>query len=156
MPRGEETVLLAEDEPSVRELTSLMLRRQDYNVLEASNGIEALGLAEERPSEKIHLLLTDVIMPHMGGKELAEQLQAIHPETRVLYTSGYTDETILNQGLDGAAIQFIQKPFSPPELTRKVREVLDRRRRLIGPLGLPLDLDIPLPEGYQGRQNSLI
>ncbi|MFQ6029977.1 MAG: response regulator, partial [Dehalococcoidia bacterium] len=156
LPRGEETVLLAEDEPAVRELASMMLRRQGYKVLEAANGVEALELAEDRASDRIDLLLTDVVMPHMGGRELAEQMQAIHPETRVLYTSGYTDEAIVHQGIEGQGVQFIQKPFSSPDLARKVREVLDLRRRLIGPLGLPIDIDLPLPESYRGQERTLI
>jgi CheY-like chemotaxis protein len=125
LPKGTETVLLAEDEPAVRDVATQMLRQQGYHVLPAANGAEALGFAWMYASEKIDLLLTDVIMPRMNGKELADQLGAIHPEARVLYTSGYTDDTIGRHGVLSPDIQFLPKPFSPPELAHKVREVLD-------------------------------
>ena len=127
LPKGTETVLLAEDEAAVRDVAAQMLREQGYNVLPAANGAEALGVAWMYASEKIDLLLTDVIMPQMNGKELADQLSAIHPEARVLYTSGYTDDTIGRHGVLSPDTQFLQKPFSPPDLAYKVREVLDNR-----------------------------
>ena len=156
LPQGHETVLLVEDEPSVRSLASLTLRQQGYRVLEAAHGVEALEVAEELAPEKIDLLLTDVVMPYMGGKELAEQLLNLQPETRVLYTSGYTDEAVLSRGVDGRSTQFLQKPFSPPELVKKVRDVLDLRSRLVGPLGLPLDFDVPIPASLRHAERTLI
>jgi PAS domain S-box-containing protein len=126
MPRGNETVLLVEDEPLVRGLALRILRGQGYQVLEASNGNEALYVAQEQPEEIIHLLLTDVIMPHLGGKELAERLKNLRPNIKVLFTSGYTDHAISQYGLLNPNIAFLEKPFSPSGLVRKVREVLDR------------------------------
>jgi len=127
LPRGTETVLLAEDEPGVLEVASKILSEQGYRVLRASNGVEALGVAWMHAPEKIDLLLTDVIMPQMNGKDLADQLEAIHPETRVLYTSGYTDEVIGHHGVLEEGTRFLQKPFSQPTLAHKVREVLDEQ-----------------------------
>ena len=127
LPKGTETVLLAEDEPGVLEVASKLLSEQGYRVLRASNGVEALGVAWIHAPEKIDLLLTDVVMPQMNGKDLADQLEAIHPGTRVLYTSGYTDEVIGHHGVLEEGTRFLQKPFSQPTLARKVREVLDER-----------------------------
>jgi CheY-like chemotaxis protein len=126
MPKGDETVLLVEDEPLVRGLAIRVLREQGYNVLEAANGIEALNVAQEHASEKIHLLLTDVIMPKMGGKELADRLKTFRPRIKVLFTSGYTDQAIVQRGLLNPDFSFLEKPFSPSGLVRQVREVLDR------------------------------
>ena len=122
---GNETVLLVEDEPLVRGLACRVLREHGYNVLEASNGVEALEIARKHSGKDIPLLLTDVIMPQMGGKELAVQLKAIHPETRVLYTSGYTDDHIVNHGALELDVHFLAKPFSPASLLNRVREVLN-------------------------------
>ena len=126
LPQGDEVVLLAEDEPSVRRMISSVLREQGYTVLEAGNGHEALLTAAEHTGEKIHLLLTDVVMPLMGGTMLARRLRDSHPETRVLYTSGYADETIVQSGVLDVDTTFVQKPFSPGVLARAVREVLDK------------------------------
>ncbi|HMK52893.1 MAG TPA: PAS domain S-box protein, partial [Thermodesulfobacteriota bacterium] len=126
LPRGSETVLLVEDELSVRELAHRLLHQQGYNVLEADNGKEALGIAQETHGETIHLLLTDVVMPQMGGKELADQLKIMRPDLKVLYTSGYTDDAIVHHGTLDPGTHFLQKPFSPKTLLHKVREVLDR------------------------------
>ena len=120
LPIGTETVLLVEDEPVVRDVASQALRERGYTVLEATNGSEALGLAVAHEGEQIHLLLTDVVMPLTGGRELAQQVRASRPETRVLFTSGYADPFVLETGT-----AFIQKPFTPKSLARKVREVLD-------------------------------
>ena len=98
LPVGSETVLLVEDEPLVRAVISQVLREQGYTVLEAANGHEAMSVAQHHSDEEIHLLLTDVVMPLMGGRELTKQLGRLHPEARVLYTSGYTDDVILNRG----------------------------------------------------------
>jgi PAS domain S-box-containing protein len=126
IPQGSETVLVVEDEPSVRSLATHILRHQGYRILEASNGEEALRVVQEHAGENIHLLLTDVVMPHMGGKELADQLKILRPDIKVLYTSGYTDNAIVNHGILEPGTNFLQKPFSPTTLARKVREVLDR------------------------------
>ena len=126
MPKGNETVLLVEDEPLVRGLAIRVLRGHGYNVLEAANGIEALNVFQEHAGEKIHLLLTDVVMPQMGGKELADRLKTHRPGIKVLFTSGYTDQAIVQRGLLNLDFAFLEKPFSPSGLVRKVREVLDR------------------------------
>jgi CheY-like chemotaxis protein/two-component sensor histidine kinase len=126
LPRGSETVLLVEDEPSVRDLALRLLNQQGYKVLEAANGEEALRVVQEHIGEKIHLLLTDVVMPQMGGKELANQLKLLRPDIKVLYTSGYTDDAIVHHGVLEPGIHFLQKPFSLKTLSHKVREVLDR------------------------------
>jgi PAS domain S-box-containing protein len=125
-PRGSETVLLVEDEQEVRLLAHRLLSQQGYRVLEATNGVEALHVAQEHGGEKIHLLLTDVVMPQMGGKELADQLKIFRPDVKVLYTSGYTDDAIVHHGVLEPGTHFLQKPFSPKTLSHKVREVLDR------------------------------
>ena len=126
MPKGNETVLLVEDEPLVRGLAIRVLRGHGYNILEAANGIEALNVFQEHAVEKIHLLLTDVVMPQMGGKELADRLKKLRPSIKVLFTSGYTDQAIVQRGLLNLDFAFLEKPFSPSGLVRKVREVLDR------------------------------
>jgi CheY-like chemotaxis protein len=126
LPRGNETVLLVEDDPSVRDLAHRLLIGQGYKVLEAANGEEALRVAQENIGEKIHLLLTDVVMPQMGGKELSEKLKQLRPDIGVLYTSGYTDNAIVHHGTLESGTNFLQKPFSPKTLSHKVREVLDQ------------------------------
>jgi PAS domain S-box-containing protein len=125
LPPGTETVLLVEDEPLVRELAARVLREQGYRVLEAINGDEAVQLAQDGAGETIHLLLTDVVMPQMRGKDLANWLKVAQPEMKVLFVSGYTDETIARDGVLEDGIALLQKPFSPAMLVRKVREVLD-------------------------------
>jgi PAS domain S-box-containing protein len=122
---GNETVLLVEDEPSVRGLAARVLRKQGYNVLEAVNGGEALQLAETY-SGRIDLLLTDVVMPQIGGKELYDQLKPLRADLKVLFTSGYTETAIVQQGNLPPGVAFLQKPFSPIFLTHKVRELLDQ------------------------------
>jgi len=129
MLRGSETVLVAEDEPAVRGIAVRVLREQGYTVLEAANGTEALRVALAH-GKRPDLLLTDVIMPEMKGKALAEQLCARWPGLKVLYISGYTDETIANQGVLDQDAAFLQKPFGPETLARKVREVLDEGKSL--------------------------
>jgi PAS domain S-box-containing protein len=125
-PRGgRETVLLVEDEAGVRHLARRALQGFGYRVLEAGNGEEALSLAR-RVTEPIDLLLTDVVMPEMGGRELALHLVRERPSTRVLYTSGYTDTPVLQDEIRNAVASFLPKPYTPEELARKVREVLDR------------------------------
>ena len=122
--RGTETILLVEDEDVVRGLARQILEQAGYSVLDACCGEEALSLCEKH-EEPIHLLLTDVVMPDTSGKELAQRLTSLRPETGVLYMSGYTDEAIVHHGVLDSNVEFIQKPFSPVALARKVREVLD-------------------------------
>jgi two-component system cell cycle sensor histidine kinase/response regulator CckA len=121
---GRETILLVEDEPAVRGLVHETLRLQGYTVLTARHGIEAL-LASAKCVGPIHLLLTDVVMPQMSGPEVAEKMLTVRPDIKVLYMSGYPDHPVFDQ--DGVIHQtgFLQKPFSPPVLVQKVREVLD-------------------------------
>ena len=125
MPRGSETVLVAEDEWAVRGIALRVLKELGYTVLEAVNGTEALRVALAQ-GQKLDLLLTDVIMPEMNGKALAERLTVLWPGLKVLFVSGYTGETIARQGILGEGRAFLPKPFSPEALARKVREVLDR------------------------------
>ncbi|MGQ9638656.1 MAG: response regulator, partial [Thermodesulfobacteriota bacterium] len=119
------TVLVVEDEEVVRKLAVRLLKRQGYRVLEAPDGGQAFLLCEKY-SAPIHLILTDVVMPGMSGRELYERLKVIHPDARVLYMSGYTDNAIIHHGVMEEGIDFIQKPFSLEALARKVREVLDK------------------------------
>jgi PAS domain S-box-containing protein len=121
---GTETVLVAEDEEAVRALACRVLREHGYTVLEAGHPEDALRLAGEHTGP-IHLLLTDVVMPGMSGRELAERLLPSHPETALLYISGYTDNAIVHHGVLESGVPFLQKPFTPVTLARKVREVLD-------------------------------
>jgi len=122
---GKETILLVEDEPSVRELTRMVLSKRGYAVLEALNPADAERLAGSHGSE-IHLLLTDVVMPGMSGHELAKRLTARHGNLRVLYMSGYTHNVIAEDGTLEEGLSFLQKPFTPQVLAQKVRETLDR------------------------------
>jgi PAS domain S-box-containing protein len=126
--KGSETVLVAEDEEGVRALVRTTLVSYGYKVLEAREPGEALTIVE-RYAEPIHLLLTDVVMPHMSGKELAKRLATAHPEAKVLYMSGYTDNAVFLHGVLEAGTFFLQKPFVPSTLLRKVREVLDTKRK---------------------------
>jgi CheY-like chemotaxis protein len=120
---GTETILLAEDEEQVRELIAKTLRLEGYTVLEARNGIEAIGLAHEHG--KIDLLLTDVVMPGLNGRELWERLSSERPGLRALFTSGYPADTVLRHGIAEGRVAYIEKPYLPSELTLKIREVLD-------------------------------
>jgi CheY-like chemotaxis protein len=124
-PLGSETILLVEDNTQVRELARRVLQRQGYTLLEAKDGEEALRLAGDY-SAPIHLLLTDVVMPGMSGTALAEQLAKTHPELKTLYMSGYTDEAIAHHGVLAPDVEFLSKPFSPLDLARKIRAVLDK------------------------------
>ncbi len=123
-PRGDETVLLVEDDDAVRTLTRHILQNCGYTVLEASNGRDAVRLAEGRQGP-IHLLVTDVVMPYMGGRQVAERLAAMKPGIKVLYCSGYTDDTVIRHGILEKGTAFVQKPYSPVLLAQKVRDVLD-------------------------------
>jgi PAS domain S-box-containing protein len=124
MPRGSETVLLVEDEDGVRALTRRILEGCGYPVLEGRDGAEALRVAGQYQGP-IHLLVTDVVLPRMGGREVAERLAGIHPKIRVLFLSGYTDDAVVRHGILEAEVAFLQKPFSPASFATKVREVLD-------------------------------
>lgn len=122
--RGSETILLVEDEEGVRRLLRHILARQGYTVLEACDGRAALDILA-RHDGIIHLMLTDMVMPHMSGREIAERCRAIRPDTRVIYMSGYTDDVLLRTGALGPGMSFLQKPLRPEVLSAKVREVLD-------------------------------
>jgi PAS domain S-box-containing protein len=124
LPRGSETVLVVEDEKEVRSLASNVLKRQGYRVLEASNGGIAFLLCEQHQSP-IDLMLTDVVMPEMNGRELAERVAGLHPEMKVLFMSGHTDDAIVQHGILEKHVNYIQKPFTVENLARKVREVLE-------------------------------
>ena len=122
--RGHETILLVEDEPMVRELAHEFLEEYGYRVLTAANGREGLKVCEDF-QEPIDLIITDVIMPQMSGRELAERARTLRPETRVLYMSGFTDDAVVRHGVIADDLCFIQKPFSPDSLAAKAREILD-------------------------------
>jgi two-component system cell cycle sensor histidine kinase/response regulator CckA len=124
LPRGNETVLLVEDETSVRSLAAHVLREQGYNVLEAANGNEALQRMREY-REKVQLLVTDVVMPQMGGEKLFEHLSAELRDLKALFISGYSDMIIRHHVLSRSDMPFLEKPFSPKALALKVRKVLD-------------------------------
>jgi len=125
--QGSETVLLVEDEIAVRELFRKGLERRGYKVLAAVTPDEALE-ASRGYACPIHLLLTDVVMPGMGGLELASRVVALRPKIRVLYMSGYTDEAVVRDGLVADDVDFLQKPFTLEELASKIRSVLDAAR----------------------------
>lgn len=123
-PQGTETILLVEDEPAVRALDRRVLESCGYEVLEAADGLEAVRLVG-RHEGPLHLLVSDVVMPHLGGGQLAEQLHAMNPRLKVLFVSGYTNDEVVRHGV-GSEYDFLQKPFTPTALAHKVREVLDR------------------------------
>jgi nitrogen-specific signal transduction histidine kinase/CheY-like chemotaxis protein len=121
---GTETILLVEDEEGVRNLAGTVLQQRGYKVLDAMNGGEALVICETL-SQPIDLMITDVVMPHFSGRQLADRLATRQPTMKVLYMSGYTDDAIVHHGVLESGIPFLQKPFAPEALARKVREVLD-------------------------------
>jgi CheY-like chemotaxis protein len=123
--KGWETVLLVEDEDALRALAREVLRRNGYVVLEARHGLDALRVAERHP-DTIHLMVTDVVMPHMSGRDLADRLSEVRPKLKVLFISGYTDHAAMHRHLTPDAA-FLQKPFTPETLARKVRSMLDEQ-----------------------------
>jgi two-component system cell cycle sensor histidine kinase/response regulator CckA len=123
IPSGKETILLAEDEPMVRRIAAMALRKFGYQVLEAANGVEAIRLAEAHDGP-IHLLITDMVMPLMGGREVAERLLAVRPQTRVLFLSGYIDDTMERERFLEGGMAFLQKPFTQKILAHKLQEIL--------------------------------
>lgn len=124
LPLGHETILVVEDEEAVRQIVRLSLQRLGYHVLPASSAMAALELAASY-NGPIHVLLTDVVMPEMGGRALAEALLQGRPQTKVLYMSGYTDDAVVRHGVEAATVAFLQKPFTPHSLANKLRELLD-------------------------------
>jgi len=126
-PRGTETLLVVEDEPVLRHMAAGILEAQGYTVLRASNGQDGLHVARQHQGPPICLVITDVIMPRMGGKVMAEWLKASYPDIKVLFTSGYTDDTIARHGVLERGVAFVPKPYSTGTLLRKVREMLDEK-----------------------------
>jgi PAS domain S-box-containing protein len=125
LPRGTETILLVEDDPALREMAAMLLRRLGYTVLAKANGIEALSLETQRAGGRVDLLLTDVVMPHMSGRELADRVRALYPHTKILFTSAYTENAIVHQDTLDKGVALLQKPFTPSALANKLRAVLD-------------------------------
>jgi len=125
LPQGKETILLVEDEAGLRKLTKLVLQDLGYTILEAANGCEALRIAQERDGGGFDLLFTDVVMPRMGGKELADHIHSLRPDTKILFTSGYTEDAIVDHGVLNEDVAFLHKPYTPNILACKLREVLD-------------------------------
>jgi DNA-binding response OmpR family regulator len=121
---GTETILLVEDERALRTLVFELLTRAGYRVLQGATPNEALAVAGAHPGP-VHLVLTDVIMPHMSGRQMAETLRATRPEAHVLFMSGYTDDAISHHGILDPGMHFLEKPFTSLALLRKVRDVLE-------------------------------
>lgn len=132
--RGVETILVVEDESRLCAAIGTILRKYGYTVLEAPTGADALFLAEQHAG-RIHLLLTDVVMPRMSGRELAERLSKARPDMELLYMSGYTDDAVVRHGIVDSSVAFIQKPITPVALARKVRETLATSSRGASPAG---------------------
>jgi CheY-like chemotaxis protein len=132
LPRGTETILLVEDDPALCEMAATLLRRLGYRVLAAANGIEALSLKQRLDTGHVDLLFTDVVLPHMSGSELADRVRASNPHTRILFTSAYTENAIVHQGVLSKGVALLQKPFTPSTLARKIRDVLDEPGALHG------------------------
>jgi CheY-like chemotaxis protein len=126
LPRGTETLLVVEDDPSVRHLVRSVLEAQGYEVLLAANGQDALRESREHKGLPIRLVVTDVIMPLMDGRTMAKRLKTTYPDLKILFTSGYTDDAIAQHGVLDAGVEFLSKPYTPATLAHKVREVLDQ------------------------------
>ena len=125
MPPEHPIILLAEDEPLIRNMTAAILGLEGYNVLEATNGLKALELAEENRGKDIQLLLTDIDMPKLNGLELANRFKRIFPKTKILLMSGYIEETCLRDITSDSNVAFLGKPFLPHILTQKIQDMLD-------------------------------
>jgi two-component system cell cycle sensor histidine kinase/response regulator CckA len=125
--RGHETILLVEDEHMILDITKTMLEHQGYTVNAAATPGEAIQLAREHAGE-IHLLITDVVMPEMNGRDLAKNILSLYPNLKRLFMSGYTADVIAHHGVLDEGVQFIQKPFSMQALAAKVRDVLDETK----------------------------
>ena len=123
---GNETILVVEDEEVIRHLAQRVLTEKGYRVLEACHGEEALALGEGHPGS-IDLVLTDIVMPQMGGREFADSFSHKHPKAKILYMSGYTDHMAEERGLLQEGMNFLQKPFTPRDLTIRVRELLNAK-----------------------------
>ena len=121
---GSETILIVEDDDGLRKFTQNALQMHGYKVLDAENGEDALRVSQAHEGP-IDLMITDVVMPKMGGKEAADRLQPLYPQMKVIYMSGYTDNAIVKHGVLAPGLNFLQKPFTPESLARKVREMLD-------------------------------
>ncbi len=121
---GAETILLVEDDAEVRNVATRILRRNGYRVLEAENGVQALRICEEE-DEMVDLIVTDIVMPEMGGSELASRIRETRPDARILFTSGYTEDAVIRQSLVDPGEAFIEKPFTPASLAKKAREALE-------------------------------
>ncbi|MCK5033348.1 MAG: response regulator, partial [Calditrichia bacterium] len=121
---GSEVILIVDDDPGIRELSRDTLSSYGYNILEAENGEEALAICNEHKAP-IHLIITDVVMPKMGGRELEKNISRLYPEIKVLFVSGYTDNAMLQHGVLEEGVAFLEKPFRPVALAQKAREVLD-------------------------------
>ena len=119
-----ETVLLAEDEPLVRKLLAGVLRKQGYAVLQAADSEEAVSLIRANPSRRIHLLITDMVMPRLAGPELAEQIRTLRPAIKVLYIFGYAIDSVSHTDSGDPKVEFLQKPFNLDAVVRKVRSIL--------------------------------
>jgi PAS domain S-box-containing protein len=126
LPRGIETILLVEDDPALREMAETLLTRLGYKVWAAPNGVEALSLKQQRNVGHIDLLFTDVVMPHMSGKELADRVRLLYPHTKILFTSAYTENANIHQGILDKGVALLQKPYTPSALAKKLRELLDQ------------------------------
>jgi CheY-like chemotaxis protein len=124
LPRGSETILLVEDEAGVRTLAKTILQTHGYTVLDAAQGEDAFRLSRQHEG-LIHLMVTDMVMPEMSGREVAERLKPSRPNMKVLFMSGFTDKAMVHYGELDPGMAFLQKPFSPQTLARKLREVLD-------------------------------
>jgi two-component system cell cycle sensor histidine kinase/response regulator CckA len=151
MPRGTETLLIVEDEPSVRHLACGALQAQGYQVLSATNGQDGLRVAREHKGSPISLVVTDVIMPQMGGKVMAEWLKTTYPHLTILFTSGYTDDAIADHGVLDLGVAFLPKPYTLATLSRKVRELLDNG---VVPHGEPEEGTSPAgaaPSGFEAK-----
>ena len=125
MPQpGKGTVLVVEDQTEVRNFAVVVLKSKGYQVIAAGNAAEALAIWEQA-GDRIHLVLADLVMPRMGGRELVERLSLLRPGIKALFMSGYTDDAIVRRGILDEGAHFIQKPFSPEELAEKIRTILD-------------------------------